>query len=104
VASSTGWSLARCHAQCGQTHRPLFSSGKLKLPGRQQDYYDIDSYGLLNGSVTLFSHGGSGWEFSIWGRNITQTYYRVSVNSNATTIFKIPGEPRTFGATAKIKF
>ena len=63
--------------------------------------YAIDPYGLLNGSLGVY---GDRWEVSVWGKNLTNTYYPVSINSNANVIFKIPGMPVTYGASLTVKF
>lgn len=70
----------------------------------KEHYYDIKAYGLLNANITLFDGDDNDWEFSIWGRNLNQTDYAIGVKSNATTIFRIPGDPRTFGATFRVNF
>ena len=69
-----------------------------------EEFYDIDSYGTLDGSITLFDGDDKDWEFSIWGRNLTQTYYPSAIGSVATTIIVMPGEPRTFGGTFRLNF
>lgn len=73
-------------------------------PSAGQDFYNIAAYGVLDASVTLLDDKERNWELSIWGRNITQKAYAISVNSNATTIFRIPGDPRTYGATFRFSF
>ena len=73
-------------------------------PSASQDFYDIAAYGVLDASVTILDANDQDWELSIWGRNLTQKAYAISVNSNATTIFRIPGDPRTYGATFRVNF
>ena len=65
--------------------------------------YDIDSYALLNGSVGLYSLE-NGWEFSIWGKNLTDEYYWQQITSNANVILRFAGKPRTFGASLSYRF
>lgn len=65
--------------------------------------YDIDSYGLLNGSIGLYSLD-SGWDVSIWGRNLTDEYYWQQITSNANVIMRFAGKPRTYGATLSYRF
>lgn len=63
----------------------------------------IPSYGLLNASVVLYNEG-SGWEASIWGRNITDEYYWSSAATNANTAVRFPGRSASYGATVKVNF
>ena len=65
--------------------------------------YDIDSYGLLNGSVALYSLN-SGWEVSLWGKNLTDEYYWQQITSNANVIMRFAGKPRTYGASLSYRF
>ena len=65
--------------------------------------YDIDSYGLLNGSIGLYSMD-NGWEVSIWGRNLTDEYYWQQITSNANVIMRFAGKPRTYGASLSYRF
>lgn len=61
-------------------------------------YYDIDSYGILNGTLGVYSLN-NGWEVSIWGQNLTDEYYWQQITSNANVILRFAGRPRTFGAS-----
>ena len=63
---------------------------------------DMRSYGLLNGSIAIYSQ--KGWELSVWGQNLTDKYYWVSGATNANLAVRFPGRPRTFGLTAKMNF
>lgn len=65
--------------------------------------FAIDSYALVNGSVGLHSLDGR-WEFSVWGRNLTNTYYWTTVASNANVVVRFPGAPTTVGATLTFNF
>lgn len=65
--------------------------------------YDIKAYGVLNGSIGVHSVDDR-WSLSIWGRNLTQEYYWGGISSNANTVVRFPGAPRTFGATVGVKF
>ncbi|MAF58698.1 TonB-dependent receptor [Ponticaulis sp.] len=65
--------------------------------------YDIDSYGLLNGSIGVYSME-NGWELSLWGKNLTDEYYWHQVSSNANVIMRFAGQPRTFGASFSYDF
>lgn len=67
------------------------------------ELYDIDGYGLLNGSIGLYSMD-NGWEFSIWGKNLTDEYYWQQITSNANVIMRFAGRPRTYGATISYRY
>ena len=63
----------------------------------------IDAYGILNASLALYDLGGA-WEASIWGRNITDTYYWASAATNANTAVRFPGRSASYGATIRFRF
>lgn len=63
----------------------------------------IDSYGILNASLAIYDQGGA-WEASIWGRNITDTYYWSSAATNANTAVRFPGRSASYGATVRFRF
>lgn len=65
--------------------------------------YDIESYGVLNGSIGVYSLNDS-WELSIWGQNLTDEYYWQQITSNANVVLRFAGRPRTYGATLSYKF
>lgn len=66
-------------------------------------FYDIDSYGVLNGSVGLYSLDDN-WEVSIWGKNLTDEYYWQQIATNANVVLRFAGRPRTFGASLSYRF
>lgn len=63
----------------------------------------IDSYAILNASLALYDLDGA-WEASIWGRNVTDTYYWSSAATNANTAVRFPGRSANFGATVRFRF
>tara|TARA_R110000787_G_scaffold24931_1_gene70138 strand:+ start:4091 stop:6664 length:2574 start_codon:yes stop_codon:yes gene_type:complete len=65
--------------------------------------YDIDSYGILNGSIGLYSLNNN-WEFSVWGQNLTDEYYWQQITSNANVVLRFAGMPRTYGASLTYRF
>jgi iron complex outermembrane receptor protein len=65
----------------------------------------IDGYGLLNLRAGFRSNGP--WEFVVWARNVLDENYLqfVSIQSgNSGLVIGTPGDPRTFGITAKARF
>lgn len=65
--------------------------------------FEIKEYGLLNASLGLHTLDDR-WEFSVWGRNLTDEYYWSAVSSNANVVVRFPGQPRTYGASLTAKF
>ncbi|HYE47541.1 MAG TPA: TonB-dependent receptor [Caulobacter sp.] len=63
----------------------------------------IPEYGLLTGSVGLWTPDER-WGLSLWGRNLTDEYYWSAVSSNANTVVRFPGMPRTFGLTLSMRY
>ena len=63
-----------------------------------------ESYGLLNGRLTLRLE--SGIELSAWGKNLTNRKYVVRVTDLAAAGFlnNYPGDPRTYGVAARYQF
>lgn len=65
--------------------------------------YDIDSYGLLNGSIGVYSLDQN-WELSVWGKNLTDEYYWQQITTNANVVMRFAGMPRTYGASLTYRF
>lgn len=65
--------------------------------------FRINGYGLLNASIGIHALDDR-WELSIWGRNLTDTYYWTSVASNANVTVRFPGQPATYGASLTVKY
>ncbi|NWO01531.1 MAG: TonB-dependent receptor [Idiomarinaceae bacterium] len=61
-----------------------------------------DSYALVNSNVTWETRDG--WEFSIYGKNLTDKEYIVHSFSLTGVGFAIQGEPRTFGISVAKSF
>ena len=65
--------------------------------------YDIDSYGLLNGSIGIYSLDDH-WDLSVWGKNLTDEYYWQQITSNANVVLRFAGMPRTYGASLTYRY
>jgi outer membrane receptor protein involved in Fe transport len=65
--------------------------------------YDIDAYGLLNGSIGVYSINNK-WDVSVWGQNLTDEYYWQQITSNANVILRFAGKPRTYGVTLSYRY
>lgn len=67
------------------------------------DDFAIDSYSVVNASIGIASLDGQ-WEVSVWGNNLTDEYYWLTVTQNANTNIRFPGKARTYGATLTWRF
>ncbi|MFN7179466.1 TonB-dependent receptor [Hyphomonas sp.] len=65
--------------------------------------YDIDSYGILNGSLGVYSLNDK-WDISVWGQNLTDEYYWQQITSNANVVLRFAGKPRTYGVTLSYRY
>lgn len=65
--------------------------------------FDVDSYNLW-GFNFLIRPSSDKWEFSIFGRNLTDEYYWTSVQTQTDTTFRYAGMPRTMGASLRVNF
>ena len=66
--------------------------------------YRIKPYGLLEASVSFYRARDNRWDLSLWGKNLTNTYFAESIFANSNTIVEIPGLARTFGGTIRVNF
>jgi iron complex outermembrane receptor protein len=64
----------------------------------------VPGYGLLNGKIGLRTADGK-YDFSLWARNLANKNYYVSRGAGNTygLITAAVGDPRTFGATFRVK-
>ncbi len=65
--------------------------------------YDIDAYGILNGSIGVYSIDDK-WDLSLWGQNLTDEYYWQQITSNANVILRFAGKPRTYGISLSYRY
>ncbi len=64
---------------------------------------EVDDYTTANASLGIYTLDGH-WDFSVWGNNITDEYYWLSVTQNANTVIRFAGKSRTYGATLTYRF
>jgi iron complex outermembrane recepter protein len=60
---------------------------------------------LLNGGINYAV--GNGWEFTVWGRNLTDERFLTAIFAGVAqdgTVSGYPSQPRTYGASAKYIF
>ncbi len=67
------------------------------------DNYKIDGYGTWNASIGLHTLDER-WDLTIWGNNLTDEYYWLTVTQNANTVIRFPGKTRTYGAALTYRF
>ena len=67
-------------------------------------YGVVPAYGLLNGRIGLRTADGK-YDFALWARNLANKNYYVSrgAGNNYGLITAAVGDPRTFGATLRVK-
>ena len=79
-------------------HRSSFNS-----TATNSIYGVVPAYGLLNGRIGLRTADGK-YDFSLWARNLTNKNYYISRSpGNFGLITAAVGDPRTFGATFRVK-
>lgn len=79
-------------------HRSSFNSSVTNSA-----YAVVPAYGLLNGRIGLRTADGR-YDFSLWARNLTNANYYVSRGASAFGLVTAAvGDPRTFGATLRVK-
>jgi outer membrane receptor protein involved in Fe transport len=66
-------------------------------------YLGIKSYGTIDMQVGVEGAEGK-WRATLFGRNITNTYYWSSATRVTDTIVRYTGAPATYGATVSIKY
>ncbi|CAA0124075.1 Ferripyoverdine receptor [Halioglobus japonicus] len=64
---------------------------------------EVDDYTTANATLGIHTLDGQ-WDFTLWGNNITDEYYWLSVTQNANTIVRFAGKSRTYGASLTYRF
>ena len=85
------------------TPRPGESAALIEQFEEEKRWQSVPDYGLFNAKATLRTNDGA-WEFSLWGKNLTDKEYYNGVGNFYTgfgTAMWWTGDPRTFGASAK---
>jgi outer membrane receptor protein involved in Fe transport len=63
----------------------------------------VKAYALLDLRAGLESSSGR-WKLSLWGRNITNTYYYPTAIRDNDTVNRYAGLPATYGVTLNFRF
>jgi iron complex outermembrane receptor protein len=77
--------------------------GNYYLGFTQEPQEFVREYGLLNSSVAYIPDGSS-WKFTLWGKNLLNKDYALVPSFAENISGEWLGPPRTFGATAAVKF
>lgn len=98
-----GWAVGasnRATLGAGVTYNSAANAtfGTQSLPA---DTYDLKSYALLDLRAGFGAADGA-WEISLFGRNITNSYY-VTTLFQSDTRFRYAGRPATYGVTFSIR-
>jgi outer membrane receptor protein involved in Fe transport len=67
------------------------------------DIYNMPGYALLDLRAGVESADGT-WRFTVWGRNVTNTYYVTNVTQPFEAVVRYAGQPQTYGVTFNYKF
>jgi iron complex outermembrane receptor protein len=67
-------------------------------------YSNIPAYGILSAKVGLRIQDGK-FDLSVWGRNLLNKNYFVNLAAGTFGLINgAPGDPRTYGVTARVKY
>ncbi|AOH87167.1 TonB-dependent receptor (plasmid) [Sphingomonas panacis] len=80
------------------SHRSKTSAGFGNEP-----LLEIDAYGLLDLQAGIESRDGK-WRASVFGRNVTNTYYWTNVAKFFDDVRRLAGQPATYGVQVGLKF
>ncbi len=63
----------------------------------------LKAYTVANGTIGIYQLDKS-WRFELWAKNLFNQYYWSTADVQTDTAYRIPGNPRTFGARATFNF
>ena len=109
---STGFGDVILHADYAYVDDYVLWQGTAPTPAtealfaRGRRLSEAGGYGLLNAKASV--QVGDQWEFSVWGRNLTDEEYYSRTQADFLTSFgyagAYPGDPRTYGVTVALQF
>jgi iron complex outermembrane receptor protein len=85
----------------GELHLNLNESANSGYYYAPNNEYKQSAYGLLNGSVAW---SRDGYSVTLWGKNLTNVIYPISVNQAPTAVAAAYAAPRTYGIRVGAKF
>ena len=65
--------------------------------------FEVKAYTTVNASIAL-SGRDSGWEVGLFAKNLFNENYWTSANYFADTVYRLPGQPRTYGLSLSWNF
>jgi iron complex outermembrane receptor protein len=91
----------RAPVMAGELHLNLNESANSGYYYAPNNEYKQSAYGLLNGSVAW---SRDGYSVTLWGKNLTNVIYPISVNQAPTAVAAAYAAPRTYGIRVGAKF
>jgi len=84
-------------------HADFAHRSSLNTSSTNSRYAQVPGYGVLNARIGVRPESGR-WDLSVWARNLTNTkYFQTLAAANTGVITALLGDPRTVGATLRIK-
>jgi iron complex outermembrane receptor protein len=86
-------------------HAEITTRGDTYGDPSDSKYTLISGYAVVNAGLGL--RGDSGWEAVLWARNLLDRQYMQNLTvqaGNSGLIVGTPGDPRTYGATLRVRF
>ena len=84
------------------TMNASYQSATTTALGNEQGLY-LKAYTVVNGTIGVYRLDKS-WRFELWAKNLFNEYYWTTADVQTDTAYRIPGQPRTFGARASFNF
>jgi outer membrane receptor protein involved in Fe transport len=86
-----------------------FLGGDLSYRSRTRSFFGGDDHFILPGYALLdlrvgFERGDGALRVTVWGRNVTNKFYKTFVSRATDTIFQTVGLPATYGVTVATRF
>jgi len=84
-------------------HADFAHRSSLNTSSTNSRYAQVPGYGVLNARIGVRPESGR-WDLSVWARNLIDTkYFQTLAAANTGVITALLGDPRTVGATLRIK-
>ena len=87
-----------------QTYTLAYAGQDSSIPANdpRNAVYHLDGYALFDVRAGLEGPDGR-WRFTVWGRNITDKYYRIAAQYATDNVVTYTGRPATYGITLTFK-
>ena len=103
VAGNADYRFALSQSVYGSVGGSLTYRSETVARFAESPLFDIDGYTLLDLRAGIEASDRR-WSVQIWGRNVTDKYYRVNVQTILDTIVAVSGRPVTYGITLGMRF